>query len=124
MTTVWTRAREAMQAVSSLFVVLGGIYAVSTALTGGFTPQTQVAASELKSQVVDVQKTVNDIKARVDQLPRPSDYVDTQTHLARIDATFGAVGDRLTHDEIAAAETATQVKRLIDGTNAPLRSPR
>lgn len=64
------------------------------------------------------------IMNRLDAMPRPSDYAEQQQHLARIDQTFNAIGDRFTRDEISAAETATKVQRLIDGSAAPLRIPR
>lgn len=78
----------------------------------------------LTSQMRDLSTAVADVSHKLSDMPRPSDYQDIQSHLSRVDNAFGAVGDRFNRDEVSAAETATKVQRLMDGSSAPLRTPR
>lgn len=78
----------------------------------------------LTSQFRDLSMALADVSRKLGDMPRPSDYTDIQSHLSRVDNAFGAVGDRFNRDEVSAAETATKVQRLLDGSSAPLRNPR
>src|SRR6185312_15289531 len=93
-------------------------------LAGGLRPQTQVAVEELNTQIGQVQTAISQLKDRIDAMPRVADFAAHEAHLSRIDGQIAAMGDRMTADEIKAADVAAQVKALHNGTAAPIRIPR
>jgi hypothetical protein len=115
----------------SITVVLGigyAIYGIISGLitfySGGLVTKNQIDQEAIKAQLNvyqtaqttqlnDIQKSqtaqFNETKlaqerimARLDAMPRPSDYTEQQQHLRQIDLTFGTVGDRFVADELAA----------------------
>jgi|SRR5579859_1635194 len=118
------RAQHFTGLAASLFILVGGTYAAFQAITGGFRPALQVDVDTLSQGVIRVQQDVTAIKTVIDKMPRPSDYLTQQQHLERLDTRADAIGDRLTQDEIKAADVAARVNRLENGTNTAVRNPR
>lgn len=118
------RARDAAGTAASMVILVGGTYAGIQAMTGGFRPALQVDVDTLAQNITRVQQDTTAIKAIIDKMPRPSDYLVQQQHLERLDTRADQFGDRLTKDEISAADVAARVTRLESGTNTPIRQPR
>lgn len=83
-------------------------------MTGGFTPQQQVVAADLRRNVDELKSGVTEIKTIIQSMPRPSDFVDVQRHLSAIDARFDDVNKRITADEIDQATTRAQLQHQFD----------
>lgn len=106
--------------------VIAAIYFGSgllTGLVGPLRPQTQIDQDTLRSQLASLQATSDRIIARLDALPRPSDYQAQDQHLGRIDGALAALGDRLTQDEIGVANVKGRVDTLWSGTASQIRNP-
>lgn len=102
----------------------GGLFTALTALTGGFTLKNQSAMSDLDQKVSQIQVSVDKLQARLDTMPRPSDYTAQETHLSRLDNALAEMRDRVATDEAISAGVKARVDRLEAGTNAPIRIPR
>src|SRR6185437_2458335 len=122
--SVLTQVKEAVLLTGALIVVLGALGGGVAWMAGGLRPETQVAVDELKAQIGALQASVAQIKDRIDAMPRVADFAAHEAHLSRIDGQIAAMGDRMTADEIKAADVAAQVKALHNGTAAPIRIPR
>lgn len=125
-----------MVTLASSLVSIGAVcWGLTIWFTGGLRPQTQIDQDGFKAQLASIQDAqkvqANEVRmwrdemiGRFDRLPRPSDYANQDAHLSRIDTAISSISDRITADELKAVEIATQVRRLTDGTTAPLRFPR
>lgn len=119
---------QSIQPYLNLMVVClalgGGLFTALTALTGGFTLKNQSAMSDLDQKVSQIQVSVDKLQARLDTMPRPSDYTAQETHLSRLDNALAEMRDRVATDEAISAGVKARVDRLEAGTNAPIRIPR
>jgi negative regulator of sigma E activity len=149
-----TAARDTLAAVKEwspvgAFAIAVGycVFAIITALVGPLIPKSQQEQEALRTQLTVVQATqtaqLNSIQAqqtaqfsemkqaqermmaRLDTMPRPSDYDDQKQHLVRIDNAFGAVGDRFQKDELETKGVEDRVKALEEkgATGGPYRNP-
>ena len=122
--TMLTQVKEAVLLAGAAIVVFGAVAGGIAWLAGGLRPQTQVAVEELNTQIGQVQTAISQLKDRIDNMPRVTDFAAHEAHLSRIDGQIAAMGDRMTADEIKAADVAAQVNALRSGTAAPIRVPR
>lgn len=104
-----------LRALAAVFVVIAGVYAAVTLVSGGFKLQTQVAVETLTISVDDLRKQVTVLAYKIEQMPRVADLASHNTHLLRLDQQVEAINDRLLRDELAAAKTLTWVEDLRAG---------
>jgi hypothetical protein len=119
-----TQVKEAVLLAGAAIVVIGALGGGVAWMAGGLRPQTQVAVDELNVQMGQIQTAISQLKDRIDAMPRVTDFAAHEAHLSHIDGQIAAMGDRMTADEIKAADVAAQVNALRTGTAAPIRVPR
>lgn len=119
-----TQVKEAVLLAGAAIVVMATLAGGVTWLAGGLRPGSQVAVEELKAQMTQLQGAISQLKDRIDAMPRVTDFAAHEAHLSHIDGQIAAMGDRMTADEIKAADVAAQVNALRAGTAAPIRTPR
>lgn len=120
--------------LGALFATIAGIWYIVLWFTGGLTPKIQLDQDAFRAQLSSIQATQeknaaasagwNDrIMARLDALPRPSDYTNQESHLSHIDLAMQAAYDRVTQIEIAASKLAGRFESMIsdsaDRANKP-----
>lgn len=101
------------QIASAIVVIATFLSGVGVYLTGGFKPQSQVLTDNLTTKVDSIQATVRGIQDQLGAMPRPSDYLSHERHLAAVDGQLAAMGERITRDEIANTRTDTLLERLL-----------
>jgi hypothetical protein len=95
-----TIAKDASHFITSIIVICTALSAVGVWFTGGFAPQNQVLANELKTQVGEIQITVRSIQDQLGTMPRPQDWLAIDRHFVTEDAAISALSERVTKDEI------------------------
>jgi hypothetical protein len=93
--------KEWLTLAATMVVLVTFIGGLGMWLTGGLRPQNQVATDILTDKVTAIQKTVSSIQDQLGVMPRPSDYLAHERHLAALDGQISAMSDRITRDEIS-----------------------
>ena len=131
----WERAKEIVTFLGGLIAVLVFLGGIAAWCFGGLKWQSQIDLDAFKQQLTNIQQaqaaqaqqnqaSQDRIIARLDALPRPSDYANQEAHLSHLDGAVQALGDRMTADEVATARFSAKLDALTAGGAAGMRNPR
>lgn len=135
----FSASKDIVTFIGGLIAVLVFFGSILAWATGGLKLQSQVDIDQFRTQLnsiqVDQKNQFTGIMARLDALPRPSDYATQEAHLGRLDNNLSALtdrminamatlSDRMSKDEVISGELAGRLTTITAGGASATRNPR